>query len=371
VIRKENIMSWSNWISEDIGIEVNGAPAVSSWAEGRLDVFVRGTDNHLYHRVFENNQWQGANWEDLSGGNTIEQSPSAVSWGPNRIDLFAIWDKQLHHRAYQDGQWNPWAENLDGATEDAPASASWKMERVDVLVHTTDNFMSRRYWEKGKPGEMGSGWQMWENIGGQAKTIQSAPAAVATGLNRIDCFAVGSTDHLFHAWYQENTQNAWEEIDTLEINGAPALVSASNADRGRVDVFVRGTDDLLKHRIYYARLQDSQPGGDTVYIVQSGDWMAKIARKYNMPLDTLLALNPQVRPPQYTIHPGDKIIIAHNPPIPGSNGWEAGGSWENIGTNKLSSAPGAVGWWSPTNLLKRIDVFAQGDNNQLAHTWWT
>jgi hypothetical protein len=83
-------MSWSNWKVENIGIKVKGAPAVSSWKEGRLDVFVRGTDDHLYQRVYENDGWQGVKWEDLSDGHTIEQSPSAVSWGPKRIDLFAV-----------------------------------------------------------------------------------------------------------------------------------------------------------------------------------------------------------------------------------------------------------------------------------------
>jgi hypothetical protein len=52
-------MSWSNWKSEDIGIKVKGAPAVSSWKEGRLDVFVRGTDDK---KIYENDQW-GTKWK--------------------------------------------------------------------------------------------------------------------------------------------------------------------------------------------------------------------------------------------------------------------------------------------------------------------
>jgi hypothetical protein len=366
--RKENSMPWNNWKSEDIGIKVNGAPAVSSWADGRLDVFVRSTDDRLYHRVYENEGWQGTGWEDLSDGNKIEQSPGAVSWGLNRIDLFAVWDKQLHHRAYQNGTWNPWTENLDGVTNDAPAAASWKTERVDALVHTTDNFMSRRYWEKGKPSEMGSGWQIWENIGGQSKTIKSAPAAVATTFNRIDCFALGSTDHLYHTWYQEEQQGQWAEIDSLTFKDAPAVVSGGiNANQGRVDVFVRGTDDLLKHRIYLAT---RGAGGDTIYTVVAGDSLSKIARKYNMSLQALKDLNPQVKGPLYVIHPGDKIVVARGNTASGNGEWESGGSWEDISTNKISSAPAAVAWWSPANALKRIDCFAQGDNNTLVHTWW-
>ena len=361
-------MAWSNWKTEDIGIKVTGAPAVSSWKEGRLDVFVRSTDSRLYHRVYENDVWQGASWVDLSDGHKIEVSPGAVSWGPHRIDLFAIWDKQLHHRAYQNGTWNPWTENLEGFTNDAPAVASWKVERVDVLVRTNDNFMSRRVWERGVSYEMGKTWKDWENIGGLLKTLMSAPAAVSTGPTRIDVFGRGSTDHLTHAWYQGEKQAAWEEIDTLAIKDAPAVVSGITADRGRVDVFVRGTDDLLKHRIYYSS-QGGKPGGDTIYIAVAGDYMLRIARKHKVPLQTLKELNPQVKPPKYLIRPGDKIVIARQAPVPGVGGWDPGSGWEDISANKIASAPAAVGWWS-SNVLKRIDCFAQDANNNLIHTWW-
>ena len=362
-------MAWSNWKTEDIGIKAAGAPAVSSWKEGHLDVFVRSTDNRLFHRVYENDLWQGTNWEDLSDAHKIEVSPAAVSWGPNRIDLFAVWDKQVHHRAYQSGTWNPWTENLEGITNDAPAAASWKLERVDVLVHTTDNLMARRLWESGKTWEMGKSWKDWETVCGHGHLLLSAPAAVATGPNQIDGFARGPEDHVIHAWYQEGIQGDWAQIDNLPIKDAPAVVSGPTADRGRADVFVRGADDLLKHRIYYVVLQARQPGGDIIYTAVQGDYMLQIARAHNMTLQALQALNPQVKPPDYEMHPGDKIIVGHQDPVPGYGGWEIGGKWEDLSPNKIASAPAAVGWWS-SNILKRIDCFAQDANNNLIHTWW-
>ena len=39
-------------------------PAVASWSSGRLDVFVRGTDNALWHKWYQNS-WSG--WESLGG----------------------------------------------------------------------------------------------------------------------------------------------------------------------------------------------------------------------------------------------------------------------------------------------------------------
>jgi hypothetical protein len=216
---------------------------------------------------------------------------------------------------------------------------------------------------------MGIGWKDWENVGGQFGIVAGAPAAVSSESGRIDCFARGTSTHLLHTWYKANTTDNWNEIDNLAIKDAPAAASGLTADRGRVDVFVRGTDDLLKHRIYYAMLQPGQPAGDKTYTVVAGDNMTKIARRFGISLQALKNLNPQVKWPFYIIHPGDKIVIEHHDAVPGSGGWEPGGNWENISDSKIFSSPAALGWWV-SNVLKRIDVFAQGDQNFLIHTWW-
>lgn len=359
-------MAWSNWKTEDHGIKVLGAPAVASWKEGRLDVFVRTTENFLYHRVYENNAWQGLTWNNISDGQRIETSPAAVSWGPNRIDLFAVWNKQVHHRSYNNGTWSPWTENLEGITNDAPAAAAAKLLRIDVLVHTTDNLMARRYWESGAF----VGWKNWETVGGATQSLASAPAAVATASNRVDCFGRNPASHLIHSWYQGVIQEHWSEIDTLSIQDTPAVVSGTTADRGRVDVFVRGSDDLLKHRVFYTALRRSDPAQETVYTVVAGDTLFKIAQKHKTTVQALAALNPQIKPPDYLIKPGDRIVIARQGTESFYSDWEAGSSWEDISQNKIASAPAGVGWWS-ANVLKRIDCFAQDANNNLIHTWWT
>lgn len=74
---------WSQW--EDLGETLTSAPAVSSWAPNRLDTFVRGTDNALWHKWWDGSRW--SDWESLGGNLTSD--PAAVSWGPNRTDVFA------------------------------------------------------------------------------------------------------------------------------------------------------------------------------------------------------------------------------------------------------------------------------------------
>ncbi|MEH2385895.1 MAG: hypothetical protein V7K14_08975, partial [Nostoc sp.] len=73
-----------------------------SWASGRLDVFVRGTDNALWHKWFDGG-WSG--WESLGG--ILTSSPTAVSWSYGRIDVFARGtDNALWHQWF-DGAWRP------------------------------------------------------------------------------------------------------------------------------------------------------------------------------------------------------------------------------------------------------------------------
>ena len=86
---------WHGW--EDLGGVIVGAPTVASWSANRLDCFVRGTNNRMYHKWWNGSSWSG--WENLGG--VIVGSPAAVSWGPNRIDCFAPGtNNHMYHKWY-------------------------------------------------------------------------------------------------------------------------------------------------------------------------------------------------------------------------------------------------------------------------------
>lgn len=298
-------MTWNN--SEvSLDIKIIGTPAVASWKEGRLDVFVCSfTDNHLYHRVYESGLWHGTKWDLIAGpasNSTLVSSPAAVSWGSDRIDLFAVWnDKHLSHLAWDGSSWQTKWDDLGGTTNDAPAAASWKKMRMDVFIRTTDNNISRRYWEEFHVGLQNTSWEDWHGLGGG---LMSAPTAAASALQRIDCFGADKDGHLMHMLYDGRNDSPLAIVDgVLKIKGAPAAASAVTAADGRVDVFVRDANDLLKHRVYF------------------------------------------------------------------NNGWEAGKTWDDVSTQKIFSAPAAAACWDGTT-PKRFDCFAQGADNFLFHTWW-
>ena len=179
------VRRWRGW--EDLGGVIIGAPTVASWAANRLDCFVRGTNNSMYHKWWNGSQWSG--WENLGG--VIVESPAAVSWGPNRIDCFAPGtNNHMYHKWWDGSSWHGW-EDLGGVIIGAPTVASWAPNRLDCFVRGTNNNMYHKWWN-------GSSWSGWENLGG---VIVESPAAVSWGPNRIDCFAPGTNNHMYHKWY--------------------------------------------------------------------------------------------------------------------------------------------------------------------------
>jgi len=219
---------WRGW--EDLRGVLIGAPAVSSWASNRLDCFVRGTNNRMYHKWWNGSRWNG--WENLGG--VIVAAPAAVSWGRNRIDCFAPGtNNHMHHKWWDGSGWRGW-EDLGGLLIGAPAVSSWGSNRLDCFVRGTDNKMYHKWWN-------GSRWSGWENLGG---VLTSAPAAVSWGRNRIDCFVAGTNNHMYHKWWNGSRWSGWEDLGGVLV-GAPAVSSwAPN----RLDCFVRGTSNKMYHK---------------------------------------------------------------------------------------------------------------------------
>jgi hypothetical protein len=101
---------------------VTSAPDAVYLVQDRVDEFTRGTNGRLQHtwRIGAK-EAQFEPWEDL-GGITFVESPSAVSWWDgNRIDIFVKGaDTQLWHKVWTSTQgWSGW-ENLGGVLTSAP-----------------------------------------------------------------------------------------------------------------------------------------------------------------------------------------------------------------------------------------------------------
>ena len=169
VARAENV--WSPW--EVLSGDVKGTPAVSSWGSGRLDVFVRSSNDTLWHRWF-NGSW--SKWESMSL--TASESPAVVSWGPGRIDLFAVTDLgHLVHRSFQ-GSWSAW-NRLD--------QLHWKDATISVTSSgpgSLDIFLRRKGAETvhHRSYAAATGWSKWDEW--EAPGIIAGPTAAFYGANK-------------------------------------------------------------------------------------------------------------------------------------------------------------------------------------------
>ena len=62
--------------------QILGQPAAYGSGAGRVDVFVRGTDNHAYQRTFNGTTW--GRWINLGG--TLTDSPTVAFTSPTAVD---------------------------------------------------------------------------------------------------------------------------------------------------------------------------------------------------------------------------------------------------------------------------------------------
>ncbi len=111
-----------------------------SWGNGRIDVFVAGTDSALWHKWFQGG-WSG--WESLGG--LLTSTPTVSSWDPGRLDVFvAGTNSHMWHKWFAGG-WSGW-EDLGGILTSAPSAASWGTNRIDAFVSGTDSALWHKWW---------------------------------------------------------------------------------------------------------------------------------------------------------------------------------------------------------------------------------
>jgi len=241
---------WSPWagvVAPSRGIL--GAPAVASWGPGRLDIFVRGRDNTMYHRWSGNSGSSFSGWESLGappGG--LASSPAAVSWGSNRIDVFVRGsDNALWHRWWNGARWYGW-ERLGGILLSAPAVASWSPNRLDVFVVGAQHVMYHLFWT--------GAWHPYQSLGGYA--LQD-PGAVSWGPNRVDLFTLGVNNLLYHRYWNGSWSPWRQEVPGYWFSGP----SVASPGFGRLDVFLEAGNagQPLGHEAWTGAWSGDSEGG--------------------------------------------------------------------------------------------------------------
>jgi hypothetical protein len=127
------------------------------------------------------------------------------------------------------GQW----ESLGGVLSSPPSAVAWGPNRLDIFALGTDQALWHRWWD-------GSRWGGWESLGG---VLSSPPSAVAWGPNRLDIFALGTDEASWHRWWDGSRWGGWESLGGISLSRPIPVSWGSN----RIDLFVLGTDNALWH----------------------------------------------------------------------------------------------------------------------------
>ena len=222
--------AWSEETS--IGGRIVGAPS-AALANTTLVVGARGTDGGLWLRTNSNGTW-GA-WESLGG--VLSAAPAVVGGPDGRIDVFVRGsDDRLWTRALPaGGSWSPWT-TLGGWLIAGPAGVNVGAGRLDVYVVGTDQAV----WRATRTGSTWSGWQ-W--LGG--RTYVAPTAAPSPQGDGAWVFVRGTANDLYVNPNAAAGGTAWQSLGGVLID-APAAAGGG----GRVDVVVRGTDNALWSRLF-------------------------------------------------------------------------------------------------------------------------
>ncbi|MBI4583278.1 MAG: hypothetical protein HY717_04565, partial [Planctomycetes bacterium] len=213
-----HVVDFYRW--EPFYVLSKGAPASASWGPGRVDLFVVGTDNSVYHKWFDGN-WkpslQDINlWEQFAI--SAKHRPATASWGPGRLDLFAVGSDDAVYHKWFDGSWHPSPVETDSwerfaiSAKHGPAAASWGPGRLDLFVVGSDDAVYHKWFQGGwypSPVETDS----WERFAISAK---HGPAAASWGPGRLDLFVVGSDDAVYHKWFDGSWHPSPVETDSWE-----------------------------------------------------------------------------------------------------------------------------------------------------------
>jgi hypothetical protein len=200
---------------------------------------------------------------------------------------------------------------------------SWGSNRIDVFARGGDNALWHRWWN-------GVRWYGWERLGG---VLLSAPAVASWSPNRLDVFVIGAQNAMYHLFWN----GAWHPYELL---GGYALQDPGAVSWGpnRVDVFTLGVNNLLYHRYW------------------NGSWSA-----WRQEVPGFWFSGPSVASPG--VGRLDVFLESGNAGQPlGHEIWT--GAWsEDSEGGSLTAAPAAV------DSYRRLDVFVRGTDGSLWHTF--
>lgn len=236
---------WSNWVS--LGGSGSGDPALARNSDGRLQLFYRGGDNLLYTAAQVS---PGSNtWTTHTNlfGTLISDPAVAINVG-GRLEVFAVMtDNGLHHiwqNSAGSNSWSGWF-SLGGFTNSTSLAAARNSDG-NLQVFYRDAGTNSLFFTKQSPGSPGGWTPAHTNLGG---ALTSDPSVGINADGRLEIFVRGTDNGLHHIWQTAPSSNTWSPWSPLGGNLASGLVAPATNANGRLSVVVRWFDTSLSYNV--------------------------------------------------------------------------------------------------------------------------
>ncbi|HZQ47400.1 MAG TPA: hypothetical protein VFC07_10340, partial [Verrucomicrobiae bacterium] len=315
--------SWSGWVAMGTSGNVwaqNGLPAVGVNADGRLEVFITGTDgtiNHIYQKTAGSSAT--TNWSSFATLISSHVSQTAKltvgKWSNGVMDLFVIGtDGALYHvnQTAPNAGWGSW-NSLGGTwSQDADIAIGNDLngEEDVFVIGNTGNLYNN--WQTAVNG---ASWHGWNDIGGTLnETARTALGRNSDG--RLEFFTLGTDGVSYHNWETSaNGQTAWNGWASLGGNWeADAKTVVASDQNGALEVFLIGKTGNLYHNY------------------QSGSWTGwlSLTGSFSQNIRPCVGMNSSGKMEVFLTGPSSDILTATESAA-NSGTWSAfsslGGSW--------------------------------------------
>lgn len=258
-------LGWQKfWPLGFTGITPIGDPALTTQGgSGNLDMFVRASDNKIYHRYASGGNWS-TSWS-LQGDVVWTTNPTATSWGTGTSFIVAAYYDNMYSRVFANGGWQWWQalpalpEGISGSP--AVAASSQSPGKARVFFRTAGGSIYTSEYTSVSPFTSGS-WGAWTLVPGGAITSSGSPAATSQGADQYDVFVVGDDQHIYHTFRTTGGWAGWWEDNSCcaQPGSTPA---ATSWGAGRVDLLYKGANGQMWWR-YFANgtwSPTTPPGG--------------------------------------------------------------------------------------------------------------
>lgn len=207
--------SWNGWVALQSGYSFKGDPVVGINVDGRLEVFALGSGGNIWHNAetTPNGTWGG--WTALQSGKSFLGRLSVGRNQDGRLDVYALdWTNNVvHNQELSGGGWSGWVA-LQSQTahifNSTPAVGNNQDGRLEVF--TTENAHAEMWhdWQTSPNGN----WNGWGNLQSGFGFVGAAPATAQIYDGRLEVFAVGRDNNIYHNFVQTGGWSGWQKLQS-------------------------------------------------------------------------------------------------------------------------------------------------------------